>query len=467
MDFKGLYTEMKEQFASTELFDHAKEYACIYMQTLMEMDVFPSDKTLESLCVFDEVMPESPESPSKILDMLHQFGSKAAVASTGGKYFGFVVGSITPTALAAKWLADVWDQNSALYVMSPIASKLEEVCERWLTEMLALPSGTAAGFVSGSSTAIFCALAAARNHILNKQGWDVTERGLFGAPAFRVVIGEQAHSSVWKSLALLGIGKGNTQIVPADEQGRMKTEALPPLDCYTLVITQAGNVNSGAFDPIDEICNIANRVNAWVHVDGAFGLWAAASKKTCHLTKGIEKADSWSVDAHKTINAPYDCGIVWCKDRLALAESMQATGSYIQFSEHRDGMLFTPEMSRRARSIELWATLKYLGRSGIEALVDHLCELAKYFAEQLSKNDFVIENDIVFNQILFRSSKPEETTALLKKIQASGKCWCGGTTWDGMPVIRISVCSWRTTEKEVNECVSLFTELRNKVVSDL
>jgi glutamate/tyrosine decarboxylase-like PLP-dependent enzyme len=257
-------------------------------------------------------------------------------------------------------------------------------------------------------------------------------------------------------LSFLGLGKGSAEIVANDNQGRVRADALPELDSNTLLILQAGNVNGGAFDPIDEICSIANKAGAWVHIDGAFGLWAAACGETKHLTKGIEKADSWSADAHKTLNVPYDSGIVLCRDRAKLVGAMQASGSYIQYSENRDGMLYTPEMSRRARSIELWATLKFLGKQGADALISHLCEMARYFAAELAKNGFIVENEIVFNQIVFRRSAPEATNGLLKKIQASGKCWCGGAVWNGEPVIRISVGSWQTNKSDIDECIKLF-----------
>ncbi|MCL1810364.1 MAG: aminotransferase class V-fold PLP-dependent enzyme [Clostridiales bacterium] len=459
MNFEELHSDMNKQIETKELFETSKMYAYDYMDKAKTMDVFPSRDSLAMLDDLSEPMPGSPCQPEEILRLLHETGSRNTVAQTGGRYFGFVNGSATPVALAAKWLADVWDQNTALYVISPIAAKLEDLCEKWLAELFGLPSGTAAGFVSGSSTAIICGLAAARNELLQRQGWNVTEKGLFGAPQIRVVVGEQAHSSVWKALSLLGIGKENAASAPVDRQGRIRMDALPHIDGSTLLIVQAGNVNGGAFDPIDDLCCTASKAGAWVHVDGAFGLWAAACENKRHLTMGIEKADSWSVDAHKTLNAPYDCGIVLCKNRQALTNAMQSAGSYLQYSESRDGMLYTPEMSRRARSVELWATLKYLGKSGIDELVNHLCAMTERFAEGLVKNGFVVENEVVFNQIVTRCSNPDGTAGLLEKIQASGKCWCGGTVWNGEPAIRISVCSWQTTAKDIDECLRLFANL--------
>ncbi|MCL1982840.1 MAG: aminotransferase class V-fold PLP-dependent enzyme [Clostridiales bacterium] len=463
MYFEELFLEMNEQIKTKELFEDAKKYAYDYLDSVKGMDVFPSDSTLSELSAFSEPVPKGPGSPQEIIKLLHDIGSKNTVAQTGGRYFGFVDGGAAPVALAAKWLSDVWDQNTALFVISPIAAKLEEICEKWVAQLLGLPENTAAGFVSGSSTAIICGLAAARNELLSRHGWDVSEKGLFGAPPIRVVISKQTHSSVWKALSMLGLGKENAEAVPTDRQGRIRLDKLPPLDSSTLLIIQAGNVNGGAFDPIDELCDIAGKANAWVHIDGAFGLWAAACENTRFLTKGIEKADSWPVDAHKTLNAPYDCGIVLCKNRAMLVNAMQATGSYLQYSDNRDGMLYTPEMSRRARSIELWATLKYFGKSGVDELVNRLCAMTSHFAAQLEKHGFIVENEVVFNQIVMRCEDSNETTELLKMIQSSGKCWCGGATWNNEPVVRISVCSWQTTTSDIDECVRLFVELRKRV----
>jgi glutamate/tyrosine decarboxylase-like PLP-dependent enzyme len=348
--------------------------------------------------------------------------------------------------------------------MSPIASRLETTCENWLVDLLGLPEGSAAGFVSGSSVATFCGLASARNELLRRRGWDVNAEGLFEAPRLRVIIGKDAHATVFKALSLLGLGRARVELVPADDQGRMRADRMPALDEACLVITQAGNVNSGAFDPFEEICERARAVAAWVHVDGAFGLWAAASRKHRHLTSGIEKADSWAVDAHKTLNAPYDSGIVLCRDRGALSAAMQATASYIQYGDKRDGMLYTPEMSRRARAVELWATLKVLGREGTEELVDRLCDLAGRFADGLRTKGFSVLNEVVFNQVLVACDRPDQTKETLESIQKSGECWCGGAVWLGEPVIRISVSSWATTAADVDRSVAAFVKARDATV---
>ena len=455
---KSLYS----QISSKEIFEQAKSYAFTYMDAIFERNVFPTDEAIANLNIFNEPLPESPCTPEQILESLNRFGSPATIAQTGGRYFGFVNGSSIPVALAVKWLADIWDQNAALYNTSPLVSQLEETCEKWLIELLDLPVGTAAGFVSGTSMATICGLAAGRNELLKHHGWNVNADGLFRAPNIRVIISEQAHATAYKALSILGLGRDRVEKIPVDMEGRIMIDQLPELDDNCLVIIQAGNVNSGAFDPIVEICGRARKVNAWVHIDGAFGLWAAVSRNKKYLVKGLDKADSWSVDGHKTLNTPYDCGIVLCRDRGALIPAMQATGSYIIYSEKRDGMLLTPEMSRRSRAIELWAVLKYLGRKGVEELVDGLCKNAQEFAVQLSSNKFHILNQVVFNQILVACETQELTKATLEYVQRSGICWCGGTLWNGEPAIRVSVCSWATTKKDIERSVAAFKEARDK-----
>lgn len=375
-----------------DYFEQAKSYAYEYLDGVFERSVYPTQAALAGLTSFDEALPQAPCDPADMLRMLHEYGSPATVTHTGGRYFGLVVGSVFPPVMAAKWLADVWDQLSTLYVTSPVLAKLETICERWLVELLGLPDECVAGFVSGTSMATLCGLAAGRHEILKRVGWDVNALGLFGAPPIRVVLGAEAHSSVFKVLSLLGLGRERVELVPVDDQGRMIATEVPELDSNTLVILQAGNVNSGSFDPLDEICERANAAGAWVHVDGAFGLWAAASTSKRHLTRGAEKADSWSVDGHKTLNTPYDSGIIFCKHPEALVAAMQNTGSYIVYGEQRDGMLYTPEMSRRGRAVELWATLKTIGKSGVEELVDGLCARARQFAGLVDAQGFRVLN---------------------------------------------------------------------------
>lgn len=466
-----LFRESRSQFQKPDLFDRARNHAVNYMTRVhgpaegqSPLPVYPPAISLENLGQFTEPLPQGPGDPEAILDLLHAAGSPAAVAQTGGRYFGFVNGSAFPVALAAKWLADVWDQNAAMYVTSPVAAQLETVCQSWLRELFSLPETTVSGFVSGTSTATFCGLAAARNQLLLNMGWDLWENGLFNAPRPRVILGAQAHSTVFKALALLGFGRENLEILPCDDQGRMRTEAMPDTDHTCMVIAQAGNVCTGAFDDFTGIRDRAPR--AWIHIDGAFGLWAAASPAHAPLASGMELADSWSVDAHKTLNAPYDCGIILCRHPQALVDALQNSGDYIVYSRERDPMMYTQEMSRRARGIELWATLKYLGRSGVGDLVGHLCKRAGQMASLLRQAEFTILNDVVFNQVLVSCPEPDKNPALLAALQSEGVCWCGGTTWQGRPAIRISVCSWATTAEDIEVSAAALVRARDKVRTD-
>ncbi len=457
---RELQKAMIEQNREKKLLEAAKAYAFEYMDSIKERRAFPSQKALEDLAVFDEKLPEKTGNAMEVVDMLHRYGSPATAASTGGRYFGFVNGSFIPVSMGAKWLADVWDQNSATPTSCPIASKLEEVCERWLAELLGLPMGTAAGFVSGSSIATLCGLAAGRNELLRRNGWDISEKGLSKSPTIKIVLGKEAHATVFKALSILGFGKRDIIELATDGQGRIIPGEMPGFDSLTLAILQAGNVNSGAFDPIRQICEKAQGTGAWIHVDGAFGLWAAASNERRHLTCGIELADSWSLDGHKTLNAPYDSGVIMCKDRSALASAMQASGSYLLSGENRNGMMHTPEMSRRARSVELWSILKYLGKSGVADLVDGLCDRALDFAEGLKAEGFEIHNDVVFNQVVTSGKTDDETDRILKCLESGGSVWCESSHWKGRKVIRISVCSWNTDEEDVRRSVEAFVSAR-------
>ena len=346
-------------------------------------------------------------------------------------------------------------------------SKLESIVEKWLNELFNLPETTKASFVSGSSMATFCGLAAARYKILQRNNWDINRKGLYGAPLIRIVTGNQVHSTVLKAIALLGFGKDNIEFVGTDNQGRIIPGNIPKLDDNTILILQAGNVNTGSFDDFDTICRQAKTFNPWIHIDGAFGLLCGASGALRHLTSGIEFADSWSFDGHKTLNTPYDNGILLCKDGEALAGAMEMTGSYINRSENRDGILYTPEMSRRARIIELWATLKSLGKNGISEMINGLHIRTKQFAKELQDARFEILNEIHFNQILVFYKDSKTTMEILKGIQQLGVCWCGNTKWKGKDVIRISVCSWATTESDISLSVGSFIKAKEFIRDDL
>lgn len=439
-----------------KILEQVKNYAIDYLDSVGEKRAFPAQSQIDALKSFNEELPETGTNASEVIESLHRIGSPATTAQVGGRYFGFVNGGLLPVAHAASWLSDTWNQNGALYLMSPVASCLEQVCERWVRELFGLPDDTVMGLVTGSSNALICALAAARNELYHRQGYDIAAKGMRNAPAIRVVLGAGAHSAVKSALSILGIGTDEIEIVPVDSFGRIIVNEVPILDDHTLLILQAGNVSGGAYDDFDTLCNKANAAGAWVHIDGAFGLWAACSKKYKHLTKGFEKADSWVTDAHKTLNAGYDCGLVLCRHREALASALVANGSYIAYSENRDGMLYSTEMSRRTRGVMLWAVLKQLGREGIEELIDRLCENTIYFADELQKVGFPLVNPPQFNQFMIKCESDAETEHLLKSVQDSGVCWCGSSSWEGEKVIRISVCSHATTHEDIDRSVVAF-----------
>lgn len=451
---------MFRELRDKKLFDAARDAAIAYADAILDRRVFPVDAALEALQDFNEPLPETPGEALEVLKALDRLGSPATVAQTGGRYFGLVNGGALPVTLAVRWLTDLWDQNTPLFLSSPIASRLETVTEGWLRELFGLPASAVAGYVSGSSVSNFCGLAAARQRNFSRLGWDINRRGFEGAPRLRVVAGRQAHGTVARAIALLGFGTDNVEWVETDDQGRIDATGVPELDASTILVLQAGNVNSGAFDDFETLCSRARATGAWVHVDGAFGLWAAASDALAHLTRGIELADSWSFDGHKTLNTPYDCGVIMCRDRDALTGALHAAGAYIAYSDERDGMLYTPEMSRRARIFELWAALKYLGRSGVGELVHGLHRRARQFAIELEREGFEILNEVVFNQVLVGCGEAARTAETIRLIQQSGECWVGGTEWRGQSAIRISVCSWATTANDVSRSVRAFIDAR-------
>ncbi len=449
----------KQQIETT--LNKAKKYAWEYISNIDERHVYPHESDRANLSIFDETLNKEPQSPDEILEMLNTYGSPATVAQTGGRYFGFVCGAIIPSAIPSKWLADAWDQNPAMFVLSPIASKIESVVEKWIIDLLKLPDKSSVGYVSGSSTASFVGICTGRNYLLSRKGFNPIENGLADMPKIKVVLGADAHSTIYKALSMAGLGSENVIKVPVDDQGRMIASEMPELDDLTLVIAQAGHVSSGAFDPFKEICEKAQASNAWIHIDGAFGLWARADTRFDELTQGIELADSWSVDGHKTLNAPYDNGIAICKHTQPLIDSMQMTGSYIITSDNRDGMMYTPEMSRRARAIDLWSTLKGLGQKGVADMIYEMHSKAAYFAMKLSENGVEILNDICFNQIIAKYQTDQKTIALIEALQKSGVMWLGGAKWKGQEIIRISVCSFRTTYDDIDLCINEFIKQIN------
>ena len=458
-----LRRKMERELGERALFDAAHARALAYLDGVGERAVGPTAQAVDALAEFDEALPTHSGEAGAVLAQLDRVGGPATTALMGPRYFGFVTGGALPVTLAARWLADSWDQNAALHLTSPIAAKLEAVSERWLCELFGLPTDSVAGFVSGTSTAIFCGLVAARYRLLANQGWDVNRNGLNGAPRLRVITGRAAHGAVIKSLALAGFGTDCIEYVETDANGQLEAAAMPALDARCLVILQAGNVNTGGFDPFDAVGKLAHAAGAWVHIDGAFGLWAAACARTAALTAGMTRAHSWSVDGHKTLNTPYDSGVVLCADRDALAAALQAGGDYLHWSEARDGMRYTPEMSRRARGIELWAALKYLGREGLDAMIGGLVERALEFAAALRREGFEICNRVVFNQVLVACGSDAQTERVLAAIQRDGTAWMGGSKFAGRSVIRLSVCSWRTAPADVERTVAAMVRARQAV----
>lgn len=431
------------------LLNEAAQRATRYLKEIDGRSVIPTDAAIEQLEAFEEPFPEGPTDPLEVLRQLDTFGSPATVATAGRRYFGFVTGGALPATLAVNWLAGAWDQNVGLTVMSPVGARLEEVALRWLLEVLGLPAGCAGAFVTGATMANFTGLAAARHAVLERAGWDVEANGLFDAPPVNVVVGEEAHSTLFKALGLLGMGRERVVRVPTDGQGRMRADAMPALSGPTIVCAQAGNVNTGSFDPMPEICEAAHAAGAWVHVDGAFGLWAAAAPSRAHLTQGVDQADSWATDAHKWLNAPYDSGLAFVRYPEALRAAMSLTAAYLPQVERREPLAYTPEASRRARGVEVWAALKSLGRSGIAALVERTCRHAARFAAGLRAAGYEVLNDVVINQVLVAFGDDETTQRVLTAVQREGTCWCGGTSWHGRTAMRISVSSWATTEADV------------------
>jgi len=433
-----------------ELLDETAVRAARYLAGVGNRSVSAKPEDVARLEKLGGPLPENPCSPSDILALLDDIGSPATVTTTGGRYFGFVIGGTLPAALAANWLAGAWDQNACMRVMSPVAAKTEDVVREWSLDLLGLPSESGVGFVTGTTMANFTGLAAARSALLQRSGWNVEEDGMFGAPPIRVVVGAEVHVSVLKALTMLGLGRSRVITVPADSHGRMGADALPPLDQNTLLCLQAGNVNTGAFDPAKEICPRAREAGAWVHVDGAFGLWGAVSPLYAPLLEGVSAADSWAIDCHKWLNVPYDSGMIVVHDPEHLRRAMSAgNAAYLTQGVGREPWQYTPDSSRRARGIELWAALRSLGRSGLRELIERNCRQAQLFAERFRKAGFTVLNDVVLNQVLVSFGSAEQTRRVIAETQSDGTCWCGGTVWHGHTAMRISVSSWATTDDDV------------------
>ena len=437
--------------ATAELLQDAAERGIRYLEGLSQRRVAPAEEAVHGLAAWDTAMPEQPCDGREVLRLLDEIGSPATMAMAGPRFFGFVIGGALPATVAANWLATAWDQNSGLYSITPATGELERIALGWLVDVLRLPAGTAAGFVTGATVANLTALAAGRHVVLARAGWDVEANGLFGAPPITVIVGEEVHPTLVKSLGVLGLGRSRVVTVPVDGQGRMRADALPRIEGPTIVCLQAGNVNTGAFDPATEIVPRVKEAGAWVHVDGAFGLWAAASPQLAPLVAGFGDADSWATDAHKWLNVPYDSGLAFSRDGEALRAAMSVHAAYLPEAALRQMSDYTPELSRRGRGVEVWAALRSLGRSGLAEMLERNCRQARRFAAGLSAAGHEVLNDVVLNQVLVSFGDPDHTRRTIAAIQEDGTCWCGGTVWQGRTAMRISVCSWATTDEDVEK----------------
>jgi glutamate/tyrosine decarboxylase-like PLP-dependent enzyme len=433
----------------------ACQRALRYLGGVDRRRVAPAAAEVAALEALDFALPGPGRPGPEVLALLDEAGSPATVASAGPRYFGFVTGGALPVAQAAAWLTAAWDQNAGLRVMSPAAGRLDEVALRWVTELLGLPAGTGGAFVTGATMANATCLAAARDVVLTRHGWDAAGQGLVGAPPLTVVLGEQAHPTVRKALGLVGLGRDRAVVLPADAQGRIAPRSLPSLYAGpALVCLQAGNVNSGASDPFVPLLDWAREQGAWVHVDGAFGLWAAASPAVAGQVTGIGGADSWATDAHKWLNTTYDCGIALVRDPAALQRTMQAQAAYLPVAGDREPMNLSPQSSQRARGVEVWAVLATLGRDGVAELVGRTCRLARRFADGVRAEGGQVLNDVVLNQVVVGFGDPARTGEVITAVQSDGTCWCGPTSWRGRPAMRVSVSSWRTTEADIDASVA-------------
>ena len=439
-----------------DLLQQTADYAADFLATLDSRPIRPEAGVDELLASLGGPLPEDGLDPRAVIASLVEDAGPGIVGIPSGRYFGFVIGGSVPAALAADWLAAAWDQNAGLYVGGPAAAVVEEVCRVWLAELLGLPPDVSVAYVTGCQMAHVTAFAAARQHVLEQVGWNVAQDGLAGSPPIRVVVGAKRHVTIDRALRLLGIGASALEVVPVDDQGRLRVDELRLGDGPTIVCGQAGEVNTGAFDDLDAIADAAADAGAWFHVDGAFGLWAAVSSERRHLLRGSERADSWATDAHKWLNVPYDSGLAFCAHPDAHRAAMGVTASYLVHAEdrrERDEVDWTPEFSRRARGFAIYAAIRSLGRSGIAELVDRCCSNAQRFAAALEAGGATVLNDVVLNQVLVRFGDGESTRATIARVQQDGTCWLGGTDWNGEHAMRISVSNWRTTAEDVDRSV--------------
>jgi glutamate/tyrosine decarboxylase-like PLP-dependent enzyme len=446
-----------------DLLRAAADLAVDYAEGIDARRVAPAGEALAALGVLDETLPESGAPAEDTLRLLSEVVGPATTASTGPSYFGFVTGATHPIALGTAFLASAWDQNAALPVMSPAAAAVGDVTRRWLAEILGLPAETEVAFVTGATVANATCLAAARDAMLAEAGWDAQADGLFGAPPIHVVIGERAHSTFRKSLGLVGLGRERVTIVPSDVQGRLRADLLPDVDGPVLVCAQAGEVNTGAFDPFDELADWVEERGGWLHVDGAFGLWALADPSRAQLVTGLDRADSWATDGHKWLNVTYDSGIAFVRRAGALSRTFASSAGYLPPDTGFEAMHHTPQSSQRARQFEVWAVLRTLGREGVAELVRRGCDVAATIAASLDAAGLSVLNDVVLNQVLVRLDDGPTTERLIAQIQADGRIWCGATQWHGGTAMRISVSSWKTSIEDGKWVAGVILECADRV----
>jgi glutamate/tyrosine decarboxylase-like PLP-dependent enzyme len=435
------------------LLQDAAQRASAYLDQIQERKVAPDPEAVAKLDALDSALPELQCDPREVIDLLDRYGSPATMAMAGPRFFGFVIGGSLPVALAADWLAAAWDQNTGYYNITPATARLEQIALRWLLELFDLPRNAGGAFVTGANVANFVGLAAGRHAVLDRVGWKVEADGLFGAPPITVVVGAEAHPTLIKALGMLGLGRSRVVRVPVDGQGRVRVDALPRVSGPAIICTQVGNVNTGA---CDDVAAVRERVGAeaWIHVDGAFGLWARAAPARAGLVAGLEAADSWATDAHKWLNVPYDSGLAFSRDAVALSAAMAITAEYLPTtSPWRNPSDYTPELSRRARGVPIWAALRCLGRSGVAEMIERTCRHAQRFAAGLAASGFEILNEVVLNQVMVAFGDAERTQRVIAALQAEGTCWCGITVWQGRTAMRISVSSWATTDADVERSI--------------
>jgi glutamate/tyrosine decarboxylase-like PLP-dependent enzyme len=444
-------------FVDEPLLDRTHRHAVDFLRGLPERHVAPRASRQELLDALNVPFSDDGEDGASVIDALVAQAERGTMGSASPRFFGFVIGGSLPVALAADWLTGAWDQNAGLHVAAPLAMVAEEVAQEWLLELFDLPRESSMGFVTGCQMAHFTCLAAARHGVLQRAGWNVEEDGLHSSPRVNLVVSAEAHVTVDVALRYLGFGTRSLLRVETDGQGRMRADRLARLlenlSGPTIVCAQAGNVNTGSFDPLREIAAIAHEHGAWLHVDGAFGLWARASRKYAPLADGIELADSWATDAHKWLNVPYDCGVSFVRDASVHRAAMTTSAAYLEQTTgiERDAVDWNPEFSRRARGLTVYAALRHLGRRGVEALIDRLCTRATQMAELLRRDPRVeILNDVSLNQVLVRIANDDaHTREVVSRVQKDGTCWMAGTTWHGVAAIRISVSNWATSEDDI------------------